>query len=62
MIPCKLLHFYGVRGVAHKWIPSYLENRQQFINFNNYDSEILNVSCGVPQGSILGPVVYYVHQ
>ena len=52
-ILCKKLHFYGVRGVLRKWIQSYLENRKQFVNFNNCDSEILNVSCGVPQCSIL---------
>ena len=60
-ILCKKLHFYGVCGVSHKWIQSYLENRKQFVNFNNCDSEMLNVSCCVPQGSILGPVIYHVH-
>ena len=56
MIYCvKKLHFYGLRGVAQKWIKSYLENRKQFVSFNKCHSEILNVSCGVPQGSILGP-------
>ena len=49
------LHFYSVRGVKHEWILGYLENRQQFVHLNNCDSEILNVSCGVPHGSILGP-------
>ena len=57
----KKLHSYGVRGVAHKWILSYLENRQQFVNFNNCDSEILNVSCGVPRGSILGPKLFVMY-
>ena len=38
-----------------------LENRQQFVNFNNCDSEILNVSCGVPQGSILGPKLFIMY-
>ena len=50
-----------MRGVAHKWILSYLENRQQFVNFNNCDSEILNVSCGVPQGSMLGPKLFIMY-
>ena len=48
-------------GAAHKWILSYLENRQQFVNFNNCDSEIQNVSCGVPQGSILGPKLFIMY-
>ena len=50
-ILCTKLHFYGLRGVAQEWIQSYLENRKQFVSFNNCHSEILNVSCGVPQGS-----------
>ena len=49
------LHFDSVRIVTHEWILGYLENRQQFVHFNNCDSEILNVSCGVPHGSILSP-------
>ena len=57
----KKLHFHGVRGVAHKWILNYLENRKQFVNFNNCDSEILNVSCGVLQGSILGPKLFIMY-
>ena len=60
-ILCKKLYFYGVRGVSHQWIQSYLENRKQFVNFNNCDSEILNVSCGVPQDSILGPKLFITY-
>ena len=48
----KKLYFYGVCGIAHKWIVSYLENRKQFIQHKNCDSDILNVCCDVPQGSI----------
>ena len=50
-----------MRGVAQEWIQSYLENRKQFVNFNNCHSEILNVSCGVPQGSILGPKLFIMY-
>ena len=60
-ILAKKLHFYGVRGVAHKWILSYLKNRQQFVNCYNCDTEILNVSCGFPQGSILGPKFFIMY-
>ena len=60
-ILCKKLHFYGGHCVSHKWIQSYLENRKQFVNFNNCDSEILNVSCGVPQGSIVGPKLFIMY-
>ena len=50
-ILCNKLHFYGLRGVAQKWIQSYLENRKQSVSFNNSHSEIQNVSCGIPQVS-----------
>ena len=63
MIYCvKKLHFYGLRGVAQEWIQSYLENRKQFVSFNNCHSEILNVLCGVPQGSILGPKLFIMYR
>ena len=50
-----------MRGVAQKWIQSYLENTKQFVSFNNCHSEILNISCGVPQGSILGPKLFIMY-
>ena len=51
-------YFYGVRGTAHKWIVSYLENRSQFVQYKKCDSEVLKVCCGVPQGFILGPKLF----
>ena len=57
-ILAKKLYFYGVHGIAHKWLPSYLEDRKQFVQFNNYNSDTLKVYCGVPQGSILGPKLF----
>ena len=51
----KLAH-YGVRGVANsnKWLASYLSNRKQYVSIDECNSDLLNVLCGVPQGSILG--------
>ena len=40
---------------------SYLENRSQFVQYNNCDSEVLEVYCGVPQGSILGPKLFIMY-
>ena len=59
----KKLNYYGVRGVANDWIKGYLTNRKQFVNIDGYVSELLDVTCGVPQGSILGPglLVLYVN-
>ena len=52
------LEYYGIKGVAHNWFKSYLDNRKQFVSIGNNTSELLNVSCGVPQGSVLGPLLF----
>ena len=56
----KLFH-YGIRGNPLKLISSYLENRQQYVEFRNTKSSILQISTGVPQGSILGPLLFLVY-
>ena len=52
---------FFICGVAQEWIQSYLENRKRFVSFNNCHSEILNVSCDVPQGSILEPKLFIMY-
>ena len=56
----KLCH-YGIRGVALDWIKSYLSNRFQFVQFNNLASSLEKINCGVPQGSILGPLFFPIY-
>ena len=55
------LSFYGIRGNTLAWFHSYLCNRHQFVYYNNCSSDLYNVKCGVPQGSILGPLLFIIY-
>ena len=54
------LKLYGIRGKVHDWFSSYLNNRSQFVHYNYYNSEKKHITHGVPQGSILGPLLFII--
>ena len=55
------LEHYGIRGLALEWVKSYFSERKQFVEFNNIRSSPQGISCGVPQGSILGPLFFILY-
>ena len=55
------LDSYGIRGLANNWLKSFLENRKQYINLPGHSSSVKTVTCGVPQGSTLGPLLFLLY-
>ena len=55
------LNHYGIHGVSNDWFKSYLYNHNQYVSINGFDSGITTIICGVPQGSVLGLLLFLVY-
>ena len=52
---------YSIHGLASEWFKTYLSNRKQDVSINGCDSNLADVKFGVPQGSVLGPLLFLVY-
>jgi len=55
------LNHYGISGISNTWFKSYLTDRQQFVSIGGEDSDFTTTEHGVPQGSVLGPLLFLVY-
>ena len=55
------LNVYGIRGIADKWLQNDLTHRKQYVVIDDHSSDLLDMTCGVPEGSVLGPILFIIY-
>ena len=55
------LDHYGFRGITNEWFRNYLNSRTQYVSLGEFESSLKEILCGVPQGSVLGPILFLLY-
>ena len=55
------INYYGIRGTVLQWFQNYISRRSQTVTIGETNSDLKNKTCGVPQGSILGPLLFLIY-